>query len=168
MIVFSLVDFPANAPAADPLPDVPPARSMGQLVRMSRCELETLYRGATVGCPPSGVTDGRAIFNPGSRGTVLKSRLTSLLWQGKVIQGDIMINRVLGLRAVRARVYVADSWFDGKPTVVFDYNGTSKLFANVRDEVREVAPGLYLGLTYVTRDTGPELTNFFTLATHRR
>ena len=37
---------------------------MDDLVRMSRCDLENLYRHAEMGGPPMGVTDGRAIVNP--------------------------------------------------------------------------------------------------------
>ena len=157
------------ASAADPVVPPPCVRGMNDLVRMGRCEIEALYRQSEMGCPPCGVTRGRAIFNPGSRLTVPTSRVVHLLWQGKVFTDDgMMVNRVLGMRAVRARVYVGGSWLDGKPSLVMDYCGTSKLFPDVRDEVREVSPGLYLGLTYIRRDTGPELTNFFTLDARRR
>jgi hypothetical protein len=62
-------------------------------------------------------------------------------------------------------VYTADSWLDGRPALVFDYS-RSRLWPNVRDEVREVAPGLYLGIMY--RD-GAQLNPpvFFTLDARR-
>jgi hypothetical protein len=146
-----------------------PVRGMDDLVRMSRCDLEALYRQAEMRPLPVGFARGRAIYNPGSRVTVPASRLTHVLWQGKVIQDDgMMVNRVFGLKAVHARVYTGVSWLDGRPSLVMDYCGTSKLFPNVRDEVREVCPGLYLGLTHLRRDTGPELAMFFTLSTNPR
>jgi hypothetical protein len=50
-------------------------------------------------------------------------------------------------RAIPADVYVGESWADGRPSLIFDYS-RSRLWPDVRDEVREVAPGLYLGVMY--------------------
>lgn len=136
---------------------------MDDLVRMNRCELENLYRNAEIGCPPSGVVSGRAIINPGSKSTVAKSQIIRVLWQGKVITDDMMVNRVFGILAVHARVSTGESYLDGKPSVIMDYAETSKLFPDIRDEVREIAPGLYLGMAYKRTDAGPELKAFFTL-----
>jgi hypothetical protein len=131
---------------------------------MSRCELEDLYRRAVVGPVPSGFAPGRAIYSPGSRLTVLRSRLTRLLWQGKVFPGDdTMVNRMLGLQVIRADVYYAQSWFDGGQTLVLDYADSSKVWADVRDEMREVAPGLWLGLTYRRRCPEPKLAVFYVI-----
>jgi hypothetical protein len=150
--------------AAEPLPGYRPH----DLVRMNRCQLEELYRNAQIGCPPCGVANGRAIINPGSRFTVPASHAIRVLWQGKVIQNDMMVNRVFGLRAVHARVYTGESWLDGKPSIIMDYAGTSKLFPDIRDEVRELSPGLYLGVTHKRTDHGPELKAFFTLESRRK
>ena len=67
-------------------------------------------------------------------------------------------------KRVRAEtlVYHGESWRDGGPAVIVDYS-PSRLFRNVRDEMREVSPGLYLGLTWVTKRSGPELAMMFTL-----
>ncbi len=99
-----------------------------------------------------------------------QSRLIGVLWKGKVIRPDgVMINRgPLGLKAVKARIFVGDSWLDGRPTLVMDYCGMSRLFADVRDELREVAPGLYLGLTYRRDCPSPRLAMFFVLDTRCR
>jgi hypothetical protein len=37
---------------------------------------------------------------------------------------------------------------DGEETIVLDYSQTSLAARSVRDEIREVAPGLYLGLAF--------------------
>ncbi len=139
-------------------------RSMDDLVRMSRCDLENLYRHAEMGGPPMGVTDGRAIVNPGSPITVPAATVTRIIWQGKVFTEDnMMVNRVFGLRAIRARVSPGESWLDGKPSLILDYADTSKMYSHVRDEVREISPGLYLGIAYHRTSAGPELNKFFTL-----
>jgi hypothetical protein len=77
-----------------------------------------------------------------------------LFWQGKVFdppEGTLK-NKVspLGVRAIRARVYVGDSWLDrGTEAIVLDYSRTSLVARWIRDEIREVAPGLWLGKVFV-------------------
>src|SRR5262249_46752184 len=141
-----------------------PVHSPGQLLRMSRCELEALYRAAPPGPVPYGAHNGKAIFAPGTRRTVPAACLTGLLWQGKAIgPDDVMRNRVLCLRVGPARVFLGESWLDGGPAIVLDYAGTARVFTDVRDEMREVAPCLYLGLTYRRGCPEPKLLTFFTL-----
>lgn len=164
--------------AADPVPTTTatpapacctacPVRGADDLVRMGRGELEALYRGAEMRPIPTGFARGTAIMKPGSRTTVPASRVTRLLWKGKVLSDDgMMVNKLaFGVRAIHARVYSGVSWLDGRPSIIMDYCGTSRLFPNVRDEVRELCPGLYLGLTHIRRDSGPELVTFFALTT---
>jgi hypothetical protein len=138
---------------------------MDDLVRMSQSELEDLYRRSEWSPVPLGFAPGKAIPSPGSAKTARQSRLIGTVWKGKVIRPDgTMINRgPLGLEAVRARIYVGESWLDGRPALVMDYCGMSRLFPDVRDELREVAPGLYLGLTYRRDCPGPRLATFFAL-----
>jgi hypothetical protein len=54
----------------------------------------------------------------------------------------------LGEKAIRAKVYIDESWFDGKPAIILDYSKTSLVAHWVRDEIRQVYPGLYLGIVY--------------------
>jgi hypothetical protein len=56
------------------------------------------------------------------------------------------------LNAIVAQVYKTESWFDGKECIVLDYSKTSLLAEHVRDEIREIGPGLYLGLVYWKKD----------------
>jgi hypothetical protein len=49
---------------------------------------------------------------------------------------------------VRAEVSVGPSWLDDRPCVVLDYSRSSVVAGWIRDEIREVAPGLYLGLVW--------------------
>lgn len=141
-------------------------RGAKDLVRMDRCQLESLYKQSEAANLPCGSYDGRAIINAGSPMTVPTSRVVHLMWQGKVITdgGQTMVNRVFGpFRAVRANVYMGESWIDGKPALILDYEGRSKVFGAFRDEVREVSPGLYLGATHERTPSGPEFKTFFTL-----
>ncbi len=144
-------------------------RTADDLVRMSRGDLEAVYRASEIGTIPMGSTRGRAIFNPGSRLTVPLSRGTRVLWQGKAFPEEgKMINRIAGVRAIDARVFIGESWLDGKPTLVLDYYETTLLFKDVRDEIREVAPGIYLGVMYYRQPGEPKLAMFFTLDSNPR
>ena len=51
----------------------------------------------------------------------------------------------MGVHSIVAKVYRDISWLDGKPTIVIDYAKTSFFAQKIRDEIREVEPGLYLG-----------------------
>ena len=65
----------------------------------------------------------------------------------------VLTNRIsaLGLNAIVADVYKADSWLDQKECVVLDYSKTSLLAHWIRDEIRMLEPGFYLGKVYWVR-----------------
>ena len=52
------------------------------------------------------------------------------------------------MNAIVAQVYKTESWFDGKDCIVLDYSKTSLLAEHIRDEIREIGPGMYLGVVY--------------------
>ena len=133
-------------------------------------ELERLYRQSDAGTVPRGYAAGRAIYCPCGRLAGVRSRLTGAVWRGKVFDaaGDGLVNQWCGFRAVRARVYYGPSWLDGNPSIIMDYGGTSWVWADVRDEVREVAPGLFLGRMYRRKAGVPEFQTFFALQTCSR
>ena len=56
------------------------------------------------------------------------------------------------VKSVRAKVYKEASWFDQQETIVLDYSKTSRLAHKIRDEIREVSPGVYLGLVFWGRN----------------
>jgi hypothetical protein len=88
------------------------------------------------------------------------------MWKGKVFDGcGTMVNRwCLGLESVPANVYEGCSWLDGNPSLILDYRGRSKvIWRNARDEVRQVCPGLYLGIMYRDKGCTPERVRFFIL-----
>ena len=94
-----------------------------------------------------------------SRGTVLyaegfaprlKARLQNLAWKGKTFPGDgTLINRwPAGIEAVTAQTSMGTSLFDGQPCLVMQYAPDAPIFPGVRDELREIAPGTWLGRNY--------------------
>lgn len=118
---------------------------------MSCEELACLYQQLPPADLPCGYYAGRAIYKAGSPITVPYAGFARLVWQGKYIdpyQG-IMTNKVLGGKAIRAAIFQGESWMDGNPTTVMDYEPFGTWAARARDEVREVCPGLYLGCMYI-------------------
>ena len=144
---------------------VAPALSVDQLARMSYPELESLYRDAGPGAVPRGYTPGKAIYCPCDRNAALRSRMTDALWHGKVFacDGGSLVNQWAGFRAIRAGVFFGPSLLDGKTSIIMDYSQTSRVWADVRDEVREVAPGLYLGRMVRIKQGCPEFQMYFAL-----
>ncbi len=73
-------------------------------------------------------------------------------WQGKVFDAKkgVLKNKILpfGLNAIIAKVYKGPSWLDGKECIVLDYSDTSIIAQWIRDEIRQIEPGLYLGKVY--------------------
>lgn len=124
--------------------------------KMSPAEVDELFRRGQVGQIPDGEADGTAIFFPGSPAEPLVERLVQrVAWQGKVVNARrrFLKNKILpvGVQAISADVYTGRSWFDGADCIVLDYSKRSLVARWVRDEIRRVAPGLYLGLVYLKR-----------------
>lgn len=162
--------FAVSAAPAQLPPAAPCSLSLERLAYMNWCELEQLYRRSSVGTIPAGYARGRAIYCPGAPLTPARDRMTQALWHGKhfcPLDGTLTNQWCLGARAVRARVNYGESWLDGKPSILMDYRGMSHVWKDVRDEIREVGPGLYLGLMYRCKAGQPRMKMFFALELSR-
>jgi hypothetical protein len=123
---------------------------------MPNGELDRLFRASPAGEIPSGRTRGTAMIAPGTWLCGVLAWLTRCLaWRGKVLdpaRGDLRnIVSPLGFQAIRALVSVGPSWVDGRECVVIDYLSTSLVARPIRDEIRLVAPHLYLGVVWFGR-----------------
>ena len=129
------------------------AYTTAQLLAMSQKELDDLFSSSPAGDIPNGEAQGTAIIAPG---TVLSAETASLInifgWQGKTFDAEhgTLTNRILafGLNAIVAQVYQGKSWFDNKECIVLDYSKTSLLAKHIRDEIRQIGPGMYLGVVF--------------------
>ena len=117
-------------------------------------DLDEIYSNAEPGDIPTGDTHGTAIL----AGSIFSKYVAFLVglyaWQGKVFdlfcpggQAGVLVNKItsFSLTFVVAKVYRDKSWLDGKDTIVIDYSSTSFFAKLIRDEIREVEPGVYLG-----------------------
>lgn len=131
--------------------------SVPELLELSADELDELFRQSNAGEIPRGEAEGTVLIRPGTELAGPAGKLIHLLvWQGKVFdpeRGELR-NEILpfGIKAVRAKVYKAASWLDGKETIVLDYSDTSVVAHWIRDEIRDVGQGTYLGLVFWKRD----------------
>ena len=121
--------------------------ALEDLRALGKDELEALFGRLDPGEIPDGEVDG-LILVPAFATRII--RLAA--WRGKRFdrQRGELENRVFpfGWRTVRAQVYKEPSWFDGKEAIVLDYSQTSFVARRIRDEIREVSPGVYLGVVY--------------------
>jgi hypothetical protein len=129
------------------------AYTVPQLLAMSQKELDDLFTASEPGEIPNGEANGTAIIAPGTTySPEIAAFINHFAWQGKTFDAakGTLLNRILpfGLNAILAKVYRGQSWFDGKDCIVLDYSETSVVAHWIRDEIRVIGPGLYLGLVY--------------------
>ena len=120
----------------------------------SRQELDEIYSNAEPGEIPKGDTRGTAILAGSSFSEALAGFARLFAWQGKVFdlngsdgQSGVLVNKItpFGLKFIVAEVYRGDSWLDQKDTIIIDYSKTSFVAKVIRDEIRQIEPGVYLG-----------------------
>jgi len=124
-----------------------------QLFKMTQAQLDELFTNSAPGEIPDGQADGTAIVAPGTTySQEIASFINHFAWQGKVFDAKkgVLKNRILpfGLNAIIAKVYKGLSWLDNKECIVLDYSETSFVAHWIRDEIRQIGPGLYLGKVY--------------------
>ena len=115
--------------------------------------LGELFGAGTAGAIPDGRGKGTVLLGTGGRAARVAAALCyALAWRGKVVnarQGRLRnILTPLSIKAIEAAVYKQDSWYDGERCIVLDYSKTSLLARMIRDEIREIAPGVFLGLVF--------------------
>src|SRR5437868_13093126 len=149
---------------------------------MTYAELDTLYRA---GKKPGAISD----LNGPARGAMLAWRwprtgplarwlrafgaFSAFPWEGKSFDGSTDegagVNRVkfFGKRNwFPFKTRFANSFLDGNPTLLLDYSGPGNppLIRSIVDEVREVAPGLYLGPAALKVPGRPRPVLFFAVS----
>lgn len=129
---------------------VPNPRQELDLFGVSPGELDALFAVGKVLRPGPGSARGTVLIWPGKPGArVLAGLIRLLLWQGKDFDeaGRELSNRItpLRLRYIRAKTYIDVSWLDHRECFVFDYSESSRPVRAIRDELREIDPGTYLG-----------------------
>ncbi len=138
--------------------------STHDLVTLTPAQLDGLYRNGRAANLPVGWVKGQALVSPGTSLAPVASRGAGLVWQGKRFQADgTARNRFFGLPIIQGKLSQGTSWLDGQPALILDYAETSRLYRPYRDEIREVAPGVFLGLMHDRRTSPPTFVRYFAL-----
>jgi len=133
------------------------------LTQMTGGQLAALYQQAQPGEIPDGDSHGKAIILAATwLGSVL-SAIANFVWSGKVFDRPHLrlVNKIFGLHLVPAEVSRALSWRDGKDAIVIDYWKTSLVAFYIRDEIRQIEPGLFLGRAYIRLPFGKHFCALF-------
>ncbi len=132
------------------------------LKKMSQNELDLLYGNAEAGPIPHGDSSGATLIFPGTP-LYEKVQASTMVWDGKVFDcpdpagPGTLINKVNGKLAFKADVYYGISLHDGKNCILIDYSKAPEFaLFQVRDEIRKVADGLYLGRMYRHNEAGQD------------
>ena len=128
-------------------------RDANSLLDMRSSDLDALFQNRPAGEIPQGTADGTIVWLPGTRLARPAARvLGATVWRGKVFRPTSrdLKNRLgpTGFPAIRAEVGPGESWLDDRPCVLLDYSRSSRICGWIRDEIREVSPGVYLGLAW--------------------
>lgn len=140
-------------------------RHLGDLVHLEHDALAPLYEGASLPRLDriSGDLRGRMLAIPALPDRITRlprawARTSLFPWRGKSFaprgaeRGE-GINRVVFDRArlFRFETFVGPSRHDGQPAIQLDYDhaGNPGLIRRIEDEIREIAPGLYLGQAWL-------------------
>ena len=123
------------------------------LVRKTRSELARLFGSGRVGEIPDGHGRGTVLIGAGGVASRLAAAACyAIAWRGKVVNArqGLLKNIItpLNIAAIAAAVYKQESWVDGAPCIVLDYSKTSLVARRIRDEIREIAPGVFLGVVF--------------------
>ncbi len=143
--------------------EAPICCSAEELACKSWWELEQIYRMAKPGPLPIGYLNGQVVFPDHEPMPGLRREVVTFMWQGKHFYDGGLINQFRKRCRIRACVYSGQSWLDGQPAHILDYQHTSHVWRDVRDEMRMVCPGVYLGAMYLRRCPHPRLKLFFIL-----
>jgi hypothetical protein len=158
-----------------------PHLSLDDLAKLDPDELMELYRHAKTPrlADLDGKLDGRMLAAPRAQATQVRRWLKRFArsglfpWQGKTFDHETAehghgVNRLFGERVswFHFETSVGPSKAGDFDSVHLDYSHDRNppLVRDVLDEVREVAPGLWLGLAYLRLKDGDHLACFFAVA----
>lgn len=126
-----------------------PICSARDLKHLCPAELDELFSKGCVPTCPVGRAKGTVLVVCDAHCPKLRAKMAGTMWKGKDFCEDgSFTNRWPGFSAGGSHTDIQPSWYDGKPCMALEYAPSAAVFANTRDELREIAPGLYLGRFY--------------------
>lgn len=138
------------------------SHTLESVMELPCCELQRLFCAGKVHAIPHGIMRGSIKYCTGGKLDQLKTRLGRNAWKGKRIDAieGYSINHWFVGKLIKAKVYTGTSCIDGQPAIILDYRD-SILWNGAWDEMREISPGLYLGILFICKHGQPERRMFF-------
>ena len=125
--------------------------TLDTLRSMDRCALDELFRSGRAVAPPVGYARGHILCFSADyyRCPRLSAAMSGAVWKGKHFNCDgSFVNQFAGIKALRSCVASGKSWFDGADCIILEYPTGTPVFDDMRDEVREVCPGIFVSRLY--------------------
>lgn len=159
-------------------------RALDDLVYLEDADMRPLYEGARA--PALGDLDGplrgRMLAVPALPDVVTAlprawARTHTFPWRGKTFTPrtsatGVGINRVVSDRVslFRFTTAITPSRHDGKPALELDYDhaGNPRFIRMIEDEVRTIAPGLWLGQAWLRTQSKKHFVLWFALTSAKR
>jgi hypothetical protein len=127
-------------------------QSVADLARLNPAELSDVFKGGSIKEFPVGELNGQMLYLTDRLLPVYKVNTANKVWRGKYVgigEDASFANRWMGNRRWLGSKYViGPSWLDGQPAIILEYPIGTPMFANLHDEMREVAPGVLLGTVF--------------------
>jgi hypothetical protein len=116
---------------------------------MSISQLDTLFKTLPANPPfPNGAAQGYAWLDSTSKTPIEIQNFVHPIWQGKtfynVLGSHIVLDLFFGQQVPPGTMHYGTSHLDGRGVLVLDWTAISPFY----DEVRMVAPGVYIGNSY--------------------
>jgi hypothetical protein len=124
------------------------------LQQMSAAKLDELFSDSEAGAIPDGPMEGTVLLSGRRHLAAPPGLLKRIASQGKTFDASraVLTTRLpLVGDVIAAEVFLGPSWYDQAACIVLDYYPQSVTASRVRDELRQLAPGLYLGKAYEGR-----------------
>jgi hypothetical protein len=119
------------------------------LHNLSVDELDDLFRRSTFHVVPQGYLYGEVLVFTNMPATKLAKKVANNHWKGKIIEPDgSFTNQWKTRTALNSCLTYGPSFLDGEPCIICEYPRWTPLFGPMRDEYREIAPGVFLGRQY--------------------
>jgi hypothetical protein len=123
------------------------------LRQMTAAQLDELFSHSRVGDLPDGRMDGTVLLaaGRGPESAPVARLIDRYIWHGKTFDAarGVLYNRFPTTHAFSATMLIGPSLYDQADCIVLDY--TESPASHVRDELRQVTPGIYLGKAYQRR-----------------
>jgi hypothetical protein len=118
------------------------------LQQMTVAQLNKLFSASRVGDLPNGRLDGTVLLPARPEWAAVARLIDRYMWHGKTFDAarGVLYNRFPTAHPFSATMSIGPSLYDQADCIILDY--TDAPVPDVRDELRQIAPGLYVGKAY--------------------